>query len=162
MQIKELAQAALTDAQTIRFYEKKGLMPAPTRLDNGYRDYQPVHLERLHFIRHCRSLDMPLADVAELLAMTAQPRATAVHAEDVVGKHLQRVQQKIASLGELQAQLLRLQQSCKAQHANDSCGVLAELVEAAKGEACACHGKRTSAAKPDGFASASHQPAPLQ
>ena len=61
MQIKELALATGVDVETIRYYEKQGLMPAPARRDNGYRDYAVAHLERLSFIRHCRALDMPLA-----------------------------------------------------------------------------------------------------
>ena len=63
MQIKELARATGVDVETIRYYEKQGLMPAPARRDNGYRDYAAAHLERLSFIRHCRALDMPLGDV---------------------------------------------------------------------------------------------------
>ena len=61
MQIKDLAAATGVDADTIRFYEKQGLLPAPARLGNGYRNYGAAHLERLSFIRHCRALDMPLA-----------------------------------------------------------------------------------------------------
>ena len=67
MQIKELAGATGVDVETIRFYEKEGLMPEPARLANGYRSYEPKHLERLSFIRHCRALDMALPDVRRLL-----------------------------------------------------------------------------------------------
>ena len=59
MQIKELARATGVDVETIRYYEKQGLLPEPARRDNGYRDYAAEHLERLSFIRHCRALDMP-------------------------------------------------------------------------------------------------------
>ena len=54
MQIKELARATGVDVETIRYYEKQGLLPEPARRDNGYRDYEATHLERLAFIRHCR------------------------------------------------------------------------------------------------------------
>ena len=57
MLIKELAAATGVDTETIRFYEKEGLLPQPARLANGYRSYEPVHLERLSFVRHCRALD---------------------------------------------------------------------------------------------------------
>lgn len=50
MQIKELAAATGVDTETIRFYEKEGLLPQPARLANGYRSYEPVHLERLSFV----------------------------------------------------------------------------------------------------------------
>ena len=75
MQIKELARATGVDVETIRYYEKQGLLPEPARRDNGYRDYAAEHLERLSFIRHCRALDMPLADVNRLLGFVDLPSA---------------------------------------------------------------------------------------
>lgn len=52
MQIKDLSRATGVDVETIRYYEKQGLLPKPARRDNGYRDYAAQHLERLSFIRH--------------------------------------------------------------------------------------------------------------
>ena len=60
MRISELAQACATPKETIRYYEKLGLMPEPQRQSNGYRRYNRQHLQRLMFIRHCRVLDIPL------------------------------------------------------------------------------------------------------
>ena len=60
--------------ETIRFYEAQGLLPAPLRLENNYRNYTRRHLARLHFIRHCRLLDMSLEEIAKLANMeNAQP-----------------------------------------------------------------------------------------
>ena len=73
MQIKQLASATGVDIETIRFYEKQGLLPEPARKENGYRDYDTTHLERLSFIRHCRALEMPLSQVAVLLGFVDQP-----------------------------------------------------------------------------------------
>src|SRR5574343_1028140 len=73
MHIKDLARRTGVDTETIRYYEQQGLLPAPARRDNGYRDYGDAHLERLAFIRHCRALDMPLADVRQLLGFLDQP-----------------------------------------------------------------------------------------
>ena len=139
MKIKELAIAAYTDTETIRFYEKKGLMPHPPRLANGYRDYQAVHQERLLFIRHCRSLDMPLADIHSLLDMTQANAYTHLHAESLVSNHIDRVQLKITSLQRLLGQLQSLRTSCRNASPDQACGVLQVLVEAPHGEACACH-----------------------
>ena len=68
MKIGELSQATGVDVETIRYYEKSGLLPAPARQANGYREYGTSHLERLAFVRHCRALDLPLAEVQRLLA----------------------------------------------------------------------------------------------
>lgn len=63
MRIGELASHSGMKADTVRYYEKTGLLPAPPRLPNGYRDYGPAHVERPAFIRHCRTLGMSLDDV---------------------------------------------------------------------------------------------------
>nr|MCU0927283.1 MerR family transcriptional regulator [Hydrogenophaga sp.] len=73
MQIKALSAATGVDVETIRYYERQGLLPAPPRQANGYRDYGQAQLERLAFVRHCRALDMPLADVRQLLAALDAP-----------------------------------------------------------------------------------------
>ncbi len=138
MQVKHLSRATGVDTETIRFYEKEGLLPEPPRLANGYRDYGAAHLERLAFIRHCRALDMPLPDVRRLLQfLDNQPE----HCGDVntlVDAQLARVRARLASMQALEKQLLTLRGQCSGQ--GPACGILTELVAAAHGEACACHG----------------------
>ena len=69
MRIGELSKSTGVDIETIRFYEKSGLLPPPARSENGYRDYAHAHLERLAFIRHCRALDMSLAAASKHIQM---------------------------------------------------------------------------------------------
>jgi len=57
MKIGELARSAGVDVQTVRYYEREGLLDAPSRTPSGYRAYGSQHQERLSFVRHCRSLD---------------------------------------------------------------------------------------------------------
>jgi DNA-binding transcriptional MerR regulator len=142
MQIKDLAAATGVDVETIRYYEKQGLLPAPARRDNGYRDYQTAHLERLAFIRHCRALDMPLADVARLLGFIDDvpgPSADAGTVDALVAEQLGRVRARLKSMRALEKQLLQLQSRCDGRHVDGRCGILNDLVAAAHGEACACH-----------------------
>jgi Cd(II)/Pb(II)-responsive transcriptional regulator len=138
MQIKELARATGVDVETIRFYEKQGLLPEPARRDNGYRDYAAAHLERLSFIRHCRALDMPLADVARLLAFVDAPQEHCADVNLLVDEQLERVRARLKSMRALEKQLLQLRARCSGKH-EGHCGILDELVSAAHGEACACH-----------------------
>lgn len=145
MQIKALANATGVEVETIRFYEKNGLLPAPARRDNGYRDYGPEHLERLSFIRHCRALDMPLADIRLLLEAvhTHSPAAQSVHVDQLIDQQLAKVRARLVSMQALEKQLLRLRAACNGDHLHSTtagCGILSELVSAAHGEACACHG----------------------
>lgn len=140
MQIKELAQATGVDAETIRYYEKTGLLPAPARRDNGYRDYGEVHLERLSFVRHCRALDMPLAEVSQLLQFLDAPPEDCSDINRLVDDQLTRVRARLKSMRALEKQLLQLRARCTGSQAGH-CGILDELVAAAHGEACACHGE---------------------
>jgi Cd(II)/Pb(II)-responsive transcriptional regulator len=138
MQIKDLAAATGVDAETIRYYEKQGLLPAPARRDNGYRHYEPLHLERLSFIRHCRALDMPLAEVQRLLGFVDGPSGHCGDVDDLVDAQLGRVRARLASMRALEKQLVQLRARCSGAGASGvSCGILSELVSAAHGEAVA-------------------------
>jgi DNA-binding transcriptional MerR regulator len=140
MQIKDIARATGLDTETIRFYEKQGLLSAPPRLENGYRDYGPQHLERLSFIRHCRALDMPLADIGRLLALAECPPDDCSDVNQLVDAQLGRVRARLHSMRALEKQLLQLRRQCASPRSGQSCGILGELVAAAHAEACACHG----------------------
>src|SRR5258706_3595402 len=139
MRIGELAKRAGVDAQTVRYYEQQGLLAAPLRTGSGYRAYGPEQLERLNFIRHCRSLDMPLADVKRLLELSSDRGVSCDDVNDLVQSHLDRVRAKRAALEILEKQLAALHAHCESGHRVADCGILEELIHAAQGEACACH-----------------------
>ncbi len=157
MRIGELSRSTGVDIETIRFYEKSGLLPPPARSENGYRDYAHAHLERLAFIRHCRALDMSLTDVALLLDSlgTRDPEAL-VQVDALVASQLGKVRARLKSMQALEAQLVALQKRCDADHDHHACGILEELVAAAHGEACACHPGATAASPGGRPASADH------
>ena len=73
MKIGELAERAGVQVETIRFYEREGLLQAAARSAGNYRIYESLHVQRLAFIRHCRSLDMTLDEVRVLLRLTDSP-----------------------------------------------------------------------------------------
>ena len=153
MKIGELARQAGVDVQTVRYYEKEGLIAPPGRTASGYRSYAPEALERLNFIRHCRSLDMALADVKRLLALSRDTSVSCDEVNAMVHGHLERVRAKRAALQTLERQLTALDAQCASGHRVADCGILEELIHAAHGEACACHSgarKANSAAAPSG------------
>jgi Cd(II)/Pb(II)-responsive transcriptional regulator len=139
MRIGELARTAGVDVQTIRYYEREGLLDAPGRTSSGYRAYGPEHVERLNFVRHCRSLDMPLAEIKRLLELSTNQSISCDEVNGLVRAHLARVQAKRKSLEELEKQLAALNAQCASGHRVADCGILEELIHAAHGEACACH-----------------------
>jgi Cd(II)/Pb(II)-responsive transcriptional regulator len=139
MRIKALSDATGVEIDTIRFYEKQGLLPEPARTANGYREYEAAHLQRLAFVRHCRALDMPLADVQRLLALLDAPAGDCSDVDALVDAQLTRVRARLKSMRALEKQLVQLRAQCSGSHAGGECGILHELVAAAHGEACACH-----------------------
>jgi DNA-binding transcriptional MerR regulator len=139
MRIGELAAQAGVDVQTVRYYERECLIDAPSRTPSGYRTYGPAHLERMQFIRHCRSLDMPLADVKRLIALSGDKGVSCDEVNGLVQAHLERVRAKRTALELLERQLTELNNQCEAGHRVADCGILEELIHAAQGEACACH-----------------------
>lgn len=143
MKIGELANLAGCPVETIRYYEREGLLPPPLRSEpNNYRRYEQAHLERLAFIRHCRALEMSLADIRQLLQALDTPGAPPQDVDRLMQAQIERVRARLESMRALEKQLLLLQASCNGQHeGQQGCGVLKELVAAAHGEACACHGR---------------------
>ncbi len=139
MRIGELSKATGVDVETIRYYEKAQLLSAPTRSDNGYRTYTQAHLERLAFIRHCRALDIPLADVQRLLSFVDSPQSDCGEIDLLIDAQLAKVRARLASMQALERQLVALRGQCSAPHSASECGIMHELMAAAHGEACACH-----------------------
>jgi len=139
MRIGELGKATGVDVETIRYYEKAGLLEDPQRLDNGYRSYGTVHLERLSFIRHCRALDISIADITRLVAFMGHPSTDCGNINNLIDQQISKVRARLASMQALENQLTTLRSRCDDAHSGLACGILHELVAAAHGEACACH-----------------------
>lgn len=134
MRIGELAKATGVDAGTIRYYERAGLLPAPARSGNGYRAYTSEHLERLAFIRHCRVLDIPLAEVQRLLEFLLHPETDCADVDRLIETQLMRVRTRLESLQALERQLSALHGRCAAGRLAGECGILRELLAAAQEE----------------------------
>lgn len=135
MRIGELAKATGVEVETIRYYEKAGLLVPPARRDNGYRSYGADHLERLAFVRHCRALDMPLAGIKRLLDFLGQPFAECGDVDRLIDEQLSRVRTRIKSLRALEKQLAALRGCCANPQTAADCGILKELVTTAQHEA---------------------------
>lgn len=126
MKIGALATAAGTSPETIRYYEREGLLGRPSRTDANYRVYSAADAERLHFIRRCRSLDMALPEIRALLAARDHPDGCA-EAGTLVDTHLGHVEERLRELQALRAQLRSLRQRCSAAGDPAACGILSAL-----------------------------------
>ncbi len=125
MRIGELSRLTSTPVDTIRHYEREGLLAPPPRTDAGYRVYGPPDVERLHFIRRCRSLDMNLAEVRALLALQGGGHGSEVHA--LLDAHIGHVSARITALQELEKELRALRARCQGDEA--ACAILEGLAE---------------------------------
>lgn len=137
MKIGELASASSTAIETIRYYEREGLLPAPARSEGNFRLYQEAHLERLQFIRYCRSLDMSLDEVRALLTFKDDPASDCGDVNALLDEHIGHVARRIKELRSLEKQLRELRQRCSAARPARQCGILAGLDEAAQGQGAA-------------------------
>lgn len=124
MKIGALAEATGTPVETIRFYEREGLLPPPLRADNNYRMYLPAHLERLAFIRQCRNLDMTLDEVRVLLRFKDQPLAACGEVNSLLDEHIGHVAERIRELRGLEKELRSLRAACLTPHVAADCGIL--------------------------------------
>jgi MerR family copper efflux transcriptional regulator len=96
LSIGELAKAASVSIYTIRFYEKSGLLPAPSRRPSGFRQYSELDVLQLQFVRQARSLGFSIDEIAELLALEAERSAETI--SSVVERNLESINRKIAQL----------------------------------------------------------------
>lgn len=130
MRIGGLANASGVRAETIRYYERLGLLPLATRAANGYRQYGEVHVQRLVFIRHCRALDMSLSDIQCLLRLLDCPEADCAQVNALVDAQLARVRQQLSNLHALEQQLLQLRRGCTDLQNIRQCGIVHALFAA--------------------------------
>lgn len=132
MKISDLAKAAHTQTETIRFYERKGLLPEAARTGANYRLYDTSHVQRLAFIRHCRSLDMTLGEIAALLRFKDAPEDHCADVNALLDAHVGHVAQRIKELKALEKELRALRQQCTTSQQAASCGILNGLDAAAR------------------------------
>jgi len=127
MKISELARTAHCPVETVRYYEKEGLLPSPERTASNYRDYGPQHAERLRFIRNCRALDMAHDEIRALLAMVDAPRRRCSEVNELLDEHITHVDARIRELTELKRQLRSLRDKCTADNTVAACGIVRGL-----------------------------------
>jgi Cd(II)/Pb(II)-responsive transcriptional regulator len=131
MKIGELARAANTPVETIRYYEREQLLPAPARTEGNYRIYDDAHAQRLGFIRRCRSLDMTLDEIRVLLRFRDAPGDDCGEVNQLLDDHIGHVAARIAELKTLEKQLKALREQCGGAESTRHCGILQELDTAA-------------------------------
>ena len=123
------ARATGVNVETIRYYERIGLLPKPPRGAGGQRLFDDGDRRKLAFIRRCRELGFPLADIRALLGLAATDARTCAEVKSITQVQLGVVRGKIADLKRMEAALGALAESCEGG-ASPDCPILAELFSA--------------------------------
>lgn len=125
MRIGEAATASGCHSETIRYYERVGLLPPPARTGGGYRDYLPQEVERLRFITRGRELGFSLEEIRSLLTLSDDPALSCRDVDQLARHHLD-IQQRVRELRRIARELERTIASC-AGGKRGQCAILGAL-----------------------------------
>jgi Hg(II)-responsive transcriptional regulator len=127
MRIGEAAARAAVNAQTLRYYERRGLLPAPARRRSGYREYDRGAVSRVRFIKHAQALGFTLDEIAGLLALRVDGKTACAQVEGRAEGAIGRIEKKITDLRRMRRVLTRLAAACRRQHLTGDCPILQAL-----------------------------------
>jgi Cd(II)/Pb(II)-responsive transcriptional regulator len=127
LKIGALSKLTGTPVETVHYYEREGLLLEAARSQGNYRLYTDAHVERLQFIRHCRSLDMTLDEIRSLLRFRDTPGENCSEVNALLDEHIGHVASRIKELNLLGQKLRRLRNLCRKEQAIKDCGILQSL-----------------------------------
>ena len=125
--IGQLARETGVKVVTIRYYEQIGLMPVPRRTEGNYRTYTLEHCQRLRFIRRCRDLGFTLDQVRDLLRLSSEKTSVCAEVDRIADQHRRAVEEKLADLIRLAAELRRLSACCRGKGLIADCRIIEAL-----------------------------------
>jgi Hg(II)-responsive transcriptional regulator len=123
----ELAERAGVNVETLRFYERKGLLPKPPRRASGYREYPDDSVRRIRFIKRAQELGFSLGEIRETLALRVRPGTTPAEVKGLANEKLADIRRKIASLKTMERALKRLTEACSGRGRMADCPILHHL-----------------------------------
>lgn len=127
LKIGELSEITDVSTQTIRYYERVGVLPEPERAENGYRRYDQTDVARLRFVRSARALDFSLDDIEEILDLRDQGTAPCSYVMGLMDERISVIDDRIRELERLREELTRLHQA----------GI--QMPEDVRMKECVCH-----------------------
>ncbi len=128
----QIAKEADVNVETLRFYEKKGLIPQPIRTDSGYRQYPEETIYRIQFIKNAKRLGFTLKEIKELLSITIVTKKQCQQVKDEIENKLTEVGEKIKNLQEINHALKSLRKKCDEGGIDGKCPILKFLYEGKK------------------------------
>jgi len=130
MRIGELAQQAGVNVQTVRFYERRRLLPEPARTASGYREYGHQEIKQLRFIRQAKSLGFSLDEIREIIRSRGRGECPCTDVIAIAERHLRDASEQIQKLQKFKEELGRsVKQWKKAGKQTLSAGAICALIE---------------------------------
>ncbi len=123
----QLAKKSGVGVETLRFYEREGLLPPPARLASGYRQYPAEAVERVRFVRRAQLLGFQLKDIKELLALRDDPDAGSGQVREKAVAKLADIDQRIKDLEEMRTELTRLVAACDGSGTAADCPIITAI-----------------------------------
>lgn len=124
MTIGDAAQRLAVNPQTIRYYERKGLLPSISRSSAGYRELDEDDVRRIRFIRHAQDVGFTLGEIGELLALRAEPDSSCDDVLGYAGAKISELERRIVRLRSMKRVLETLSARCASGRAASECPVL--------------------------------------
>jgi MerR family copper efflux transcriptional regulator len=128
MRIGHMAAKAGVAVDTVRYYERQGLLPEPARRPSGYRDYGDNELQQLRFVRRCKALGFTLGEIRQLLRLNADPAADRAEVRALAERRLADVETKLRELQGLRDALAELSGACSGHGSLDDCPILQRVL----------------------------------
>ncbi len=125
--IGKLAKQADVGVETVRFYERQGLLEEPDRRPSGYRQYDADVVQRLRFIRRAKELGFTLNEIKELLSLKRDPSTTCTEVKKRAEAKIADIESKIRSLRNMRRALLKMTQSCSGTGPTQACPILESI-----------------------------------
>lgn len=125
--IGELAKRGGVNLETVRYYERRGLLPAPPRSPSGYRLFPAESVRRIRFIKRAQELGFSLKEVGELLALRVDPEGTSAEVRERAEAKIADVEEKIRTLRAMKKALARLTATCCGRGSASDCPILESL-----------------------------------
>src|SRR5712692_12103704 len=131
--IGQVAKHGGVNLETIRYYERRGLLPQPPRTDSGYRAYQSGAVDRIHFIKRAQELGFSLREIQELVFLLGSPHTTKADVKRRAEAKLVDVQEKLRALQRIKRHLERLVGACSGRGPLTECPIIEYLSAPSQG-----------------------------
>lgn len=125
--IGQLARQAGVGVETVRFYERQGLLQEPARKGSGYRQYDEEVIERLLFIRAAKELGFTLNEIKELLSLRLDPASSCADVKQRAEAKIADIDNKLRTLRKMKQALIQLTKSCSGEAPTTECPILESL-----------------------------------